>query len=71
MHVRADTANAMKMLSPEGVLIWHDYNVQHRDIYRFLNELARRHSLLHVRETRMVIMMKAAQNEFRRTPFSS
>src|SRR5207248_3023638 len=37
--VKADSEKALKMLSPEGVIIWDDYN--YPGIWRYLNELAR------------------------------
>lgn len=53
-HIRMDSANALKMVRPGGFVVWHDYNVQHRDIYRFLRRFSKQHSLFHVSGTRLV-----------------
>lgn len=39
-YVKADTEAALKMLSPTGVLIWHDYPA-YPGVFAYLNELAR------------------------------
>ena len=54
-HLQSDTANAFKMLRPGGVVLWHDYNKQHRDVLRFLDELAVQHKLYHIDGTRLVL----------------
>ena len=40
--VSSDSFAAERMRSPKGVIVWHDCNVQHRDVWRFL--LARPHT---------------------------
>jgi predicted O-methyltransferase YrrM len=53
-----DTANAMDMLSEHGLIIWHDFNMQHRDIYRFMMGFSRHHKLFWISDTRLVLYCK-------------
>lgn len=57
-YIRSDTAKALRMIRPGGVILWHDYRGPHvrptRDVYRYLNELARTHTLTHLRGTSLV-----------------
>ena len=57
-HLESDTRNAMDILAERGVIVWHDYNVQHRDIRRFLRALSLKHKLYHIEGTRLVIYLK-------------
>jgi predicted O-methyltransferase YrrM len=54
-HVSADSQSAFGMLSSRGVIVWHDFNVQHRDIHRYLRELGRDRRLYHLAGTRLVL----------------
>lgn len=38
--VRSDTEKALKMLAPNGVILWHDYVFSHYGVYTWLNELS-------------------------------
>jgi predicted O-methyltransferase YrrM len=58
-HVRSDTENALRMLSPHGIIVWHDFNTQHRDIYRYLATLAATRPLYHLADTRLAIHLNA------------
>lgn len=60
LHMASDTKNAMSILTDMGVAIWHDYNIQHREIYRFLNELSETYRLFHLEGTRLVIFFGKA-----------
>jgi predicted O-methyltransferase YrrM len=56
-YVVSDTARAMEMLAPGGIIIWHDYRPirrSMRDVCRALDELAGRYRLVRLRETSMV-----------------
>ena len=54
--VASDTANAFSMLSPNGVIIWHDFlNIYHQDVTRFLFELAERCKVFHIRGTNLAL----------------
>jgi|SRR5581483_698999 len=56
--VKSDTENVFKMLSDRGVVLWHDFDVQHYDIYRYLRELARGLKVMHIQGTRLGIFIK-------------
>ena len=57
--VKSDTAVAMKMLSPRGIILWHDFDfLYHRGIFRFLNELAAAHKIYSIPKTRFAIYGK-------------
>jgi predicted O-methyltransferase YrrM len=54
--IRSDTKNALKMLSPEGVVVWHDYDpVFHRAVFDHLNELAGSRKIYSVPKTRLAL----------------
>ncbi len=58
-YVKSDTENAFKMLSPGGVIIWHDYDyIIHRDVFKFLNSLSKEHKIYSVPNTRFAIYGK-------------
>lgn len=42
-YVRCDTRNAVKILKPGGFIIWHDYDLCHLGIVKFVNRFCRRH----------------------------
>jgi hypothetical protein len=54
-HVTTDTDNALRMVSDRGIIVWHDFNTQHRDIHRFLRHLGRGKKLYHIIDTRLVL----------------
>jgi predicted O-methyltransferase YrrM len=56
-YIMSDTAKALEMLAPGGIIIWHDYRPYRRsmrDVYRALNELCAQLPLVRLRETSMV-----------------
>jgi hypothetical protein len=50
----SDTSKALSMVRPGGLVLWHDYSPECPGVFRALNELARRVSLLHIRGTTLV-----------------
>ncbi len=56
--VSSDTKNAFNMLSNKGLIIWHDFNVQHRDIYNFLMKLSKDRKIFWLAGTRLAIYSK-------------
>lgn len=56
--VAKDTENAMNCLSANGIIIWHDFNIQHRDIYNFLMKLSKKHKLFWIENTRLAVYFK-------------
>jgi predicted O-methyltransferase YrrM len=54
--VRADTHNSLKMLSENGILIWHDYNSTiHRKVTQVVNEHAQKKVVIHIQNTMLAI----------------
>ncbi|MBL8012699.1 MAG: class I SAM-dependent methyltransferase, partial [Candidatus Omnitrophica bacterium] len=54
--VKSDTENALEMLSEKGVIIWHDYDyIIHKDVFRYLNKLAKTHKIYSIPHTRFAI----------------
>ena len=55
-YVASDTANAFKMLSPNGVIVWHDFDyIIHRDVFKYLNNLSKEHRIYSIPHTRFAI----------------
>ena len=55
-YVRSDTENALKMLSKQGVIIWHDFDyIIHRDIFKYLNQLSQERKIYAIRNTRYAV----------------
>lgn len=42
--VKSDTQKAMKMLSPQGTIVWDDYNPSFPGVFRCVNEFAKNHN---------------------------
>ena len=56
-YVRSDTENALRTLSPEGVILWHDYDFIHPGVFRLINELAREKRIFYVERTRYALFL--------------
>ena len=61
-YVRSDTAKALRMVKPGGLVLWHDYRGprQVRDVYRALNELSQTLPLMHIADTALVAYRRPA-----------
>ena len=53
--VENDTNKAFKMLSPQGVIVWHDYKPDAPDVFKYLNELSKTIELIHIKDTDLVL----------------
>jgi len=56
-YVMNDSRKAFEMLSPRGIILWHDYKRRSgtpRDVVRALDELARHHRLVRLARTHLV-----------------
>jgi predicted O-methyltransferase YrrM len=53
-YVASDSAKALAMVRPGGLVLWHDYSPECPGVFRALNELARRLPLAHVEGTTLV-----------------
>jgi len=57
--VKSDTEQAFKMLSDNGVIVWHDYDyIIHRDVFKYLNKLSSEHKIYSIPNTRFAIYGK-------------
>lgn len=55
-YVKSDTENAFKMVSPNGVIVWHDYDyIVHRDVFKYLNQLSGEKKIYSIPNTRLAI----------------
>jgi precorrin-6B methylase 2 len=61
-YVVSDSAKAMRIVKPGGLVLWHDYRGPHHTVgvYRGLNELARSHDLRHIEGTSLVAWRRPA-----------
>ena len=53
--VRNDTAHALRCLSDNGVVVWHDLSGGFRGMVRFFKEFGRSHDLYHIIGTSLVL----------------
>ena len=53
--VRRDTENALKMLSSTGVIVWHDFNPEHREVFNYLHKLSKELTIYSIKNTALVI----------------
>ncbi len=55
-YVKSDTENAFKMLSKNGIIIWHDFDyIFHREIFKYLNHLGQKYKIYSIPNTRFAI----------------
>jgi predicted O-methyltransferase YrrM len=59
-YIANDTALAMEMARPGGLIVWHDYLVWN-DVTTFLQEFSATHQLVHVAATSLVIYQVPAR----------
>jgi hypothetical protein len=54
--IAADTANAFRVVAPDGIIIWDDYFWLYPDVVKYLNEMARAGRLLaKIKGTNLVV----------------
>jgi predicted O-methyltransferase YrrM len=53
-NVRNDTEKSLAILEPGGILLWHDYAYNCAGVYNYLNELALKLPLAHLRDSSLV-----------------
>ena len=53
-YVASDSAKALAMVRPGGLVLWHDYSPECPGVFRALNQLARDLPLVHVEGTTLV-----------------
>ncbi len=52
--VKSDTENALRMLSPRGIIVWHDFPSA-LDVRRYLLEFAKEHQVFLIYDTRLAL----------------
>jgi len=58
-YVKSDTENAFKMLSDQGIIVWHDFDyIIHQDVFFYLNALSKKYPIYYVPHTRFAIYGK-------------
>lgn len=62
-YVKSDTENAFRMLADDGIIVWHDFDILHRDIYAFLNGLSKDHRLYYIENTSLAVYFKAEDSK--------
>jgi len=63
-YVKSDTEKALRMLKEGGLLLWHDYRepaASGKDVYRYLNELAKTLPLVRLGRTSLVAYRAASK----------
>lgn len=62
-YVESDSAKALAMVKPRGLILWHDYRGPHRSggVYHALNMLAERFPLVQIEGTSLVAYRKPAR----------
>jgi hypothetical protein len=59
-YVVSDSAKALDMVRPGGLVLWHDYSPESPGVFRALNELGRRIPLRHIQGTTLVAYRQPA-----------
>jgi predicted O-methyltransferase YrrM len=50
-YVKSDTEKVLKILSPKGMILWHDFNPNWPGVYNYLLEIGKQYSLQHIEGT--------------------
>jgi predicted O-methyltransferase YrrM len=62
-YVKSDSENALSMLSPQGVVLWHDFGGRWPDVARYVQKLAASKKLYHLAGTTLVLYKSEAQSD--------
>jgi len=54
--VKSDTEKALKVISENGVILWHDFTPHFAGVYSFLCELSKTLELVHIAGTNLVLL---------------
>ena len=54
-YVTSDTEKAFEMIAPGGLIFWHDYKHTCPGVFQYLNDLSRRHAIVHVADTYLAV----------------
>ena len=56
-YVASDTEQALKMLAPGGVILWHDYEQIHPKLVRYIDSLTERFHIYYIEWTRYALLL--------------
>lgn len=56
-YVKSDTENALKMISPCGIILWHDYDFIHPAVFKLINEIANKKKIYYIERTRFALLI--------------
>jgi hypothetical protein len=62
-YVKSDSENAFSMLSPQGVVLWHDYGGRWPDVARYVQNLAVCKRLYHLAGTTLAVYRSETQGD--------
>lgn len=51
--------SAFRMLTDDGTIVWHYFEILHRAIYAFPNGLSKAHRLYYIESTSLAVYFKA------------
>jgi len=57
-EVEIDTENALRIVSPEGTVVWHDYNTEFQDVVQCLARRSREVEIFHIMGTALAVHTK-------------
>ena len=67
--VKNDTAKALEMLRPGGVIVWHDYAAKTPGVYRFIQEFSRIKAVFRIRSTCLIVFLDGIDvNSYKLSP---
>ncbi len=57
--VKKDSENAFKMVSENGLIVWHDFDyIIHKEVFNYLRDLSKQHTIYSVPNTRFAVYGK-------------
>jgi len=62
-YVKSDSENAFSMLSPQGVILWHDYGGRWPDVARHVQSIAAHKKLYHLAGTTLAVYKSETQGD--------
>jgi predicted O-methyltransferase YrrM len=54
-YIKSDTKNALTMVHENSLIIWHDYKYACPEVVKYLNRMAKKCKLYHIKNTSLVI----------------
>jgi predicted O-methyltransferase YrrM len=54
-YIKNDTQKALKMLKPNGIIVWSNYDIKSPDVVRFVNEISQDRKVYRIKGTNLAI----------------